>query len=262
MKKFAQRNFNRHHIIDILDQLSSPSTRICLAVNIMESMQITSVYEAIEDKLSIYDDYVNNRLKYSNCLPVIRIENIMKSFLIEHSPMAYELFRNNTEISVVELIESCSFKYPVEVTTAKCIFYFLYIVSTMKRIMHPAVKMSFLPYDIENFIGIDKFPLLENEFFLYFKLDMHKKFDIMNAVMGACNVLLCLVDETGKIEYCIHMTDELSSMDEICYILDYVEKKDTLRVLNSIGKDNATSFYQVNNSNHTNDILENLNLNI
>ena len=79
----------------------------------------------------------------------------------------------------------------------------------------------------------------------------------MNAVMGTCNVLLCLADQTGKIEYCIHMTDELPSMDEVCYVFDYVEQKDILQVLNLICKDDATSFYQVNNSNETNDMSEN-----
>lgn len=259
MKKFAQRNFNRRHIIDILEQLTSPNTVLYLTVNIMESMQITSVHDAIEDKLLIYDDYVNNKLKYINCVPTSRIENIMKSFLIENCPLARELSIDNNDISVTKLIERCSYEYPLEVTTAKCIFSFLYIVSIIKKIMYPAVKMSFSPYSIENFIGIGKSPLSEddNEFFLYFKLDTHIKIDIMNAVMGACDVLLCLTDQTGKFEYCIHMTDELPGMDEICYVFDYVEQKDILQVLNLICKDDVTSFYKVNNSNDTNDMSEN-----
>ena len=104
MKKFAQRNFNRRHIIDILEQLTSPNTVLYLAVNIMESMQITSVHDAIEDKLLIYDDYVNNKLKYINCAPTNRIENIMKSFLIENCPLARELSIDNNDISVTKLI--------------------------------------------------------------------------------------------------------------------------------------------------------------
>ena len=250
MKRFAQKNFNRYHIVDILRQLSSPSSELYLAVNILESMQITSVCDAVEDKLSIYDDYINNKLKYVDCVPINRIEDIMKSFLIEHCTMANELFLSNADVSAKELVERCSVEYLSSATTAKCIFSFLYIVSIMKRIMHPTFKTALLPYSIENLNGIGKSPLSEddNEFFFYFKLDVNMETYITNAVIGAFDVLLYLADDKGKIEYCVHMTDETPSMDDICYIFDYTEKKDTLRVLNHIFKDDATLFYQVNNN--------------
>ncbi len=250
MKRFSQKYFNRYRIIDILERLSCSNTQIYFAVSIMESLRITSVDDAIDDKLLIYNDYVNGKLKYLNAVRISSIEEIIKSFLIKNCPMTNELLQNCPDTSVKQLIEYYSHRYPQIATTAKCIFSFFYVVSLGKIIAYPTFKMAFLPYSLEKFRGIGSAPSNKNDqFLLYFELDLQKPDEIMSVTLGADEVLLLIANEKDSIQYCIHIEDEQ------CCVSDYCEECDILLLLNDVVKDDSTSFCQITNM-QPEDILE------
>ncbi len=225
---YRQEYFNRHNIIDLLTALSNPDTQLYLAVDVLESMRVTSVDEAVEDKISVYNRYVNHTLKYVKAAKIRAIENIVREFLIKHCTVA----ENNPAVPLDELMNQCFLHDPVTVTSAKCVFSFLYMVTIMKRIEVPSFQMLFSPYSLERFRCIDVLPVSadEKEYYMYFQLDLQKPTEIIGTVMGAYSVHLCLYDVHRGPQYYI------SIVDEECFIADYTDDENTLRLLNDVCK--------------------------
>lgn len=230
MKMYEQEYFNRQNIINLLTELSHSDTQLYLAVDVMESMRITSFEEAVKDKLSIYNCYVNHTLKYTEAAKIQDIENIVREFLCKHCTVAAAILKNNLAISLNDFMDQCSLYDPRIVTSAKCVFAFLYVVSIMKRVEVPSFQFLFSPYSLERCKGVDVIPEVstENEYYLFFKLDLQKSTEIIGAVMGAYSVHLCIFDSNNAMQYYMRI------IDEVCLIVDYTDNDYIIQLLNSI----------------------------
>lgn len=238
MKMYEQEYFNRHNIINLLTELSHSDTQLYLAVDVMESMRITSLEEAVKDKLSIYNCYVNHTLKYTEAAKIQDIENIVREFLCKHCTVAAAILKNNLAISLNDFMDQCSLYDPGIVTSAKCVFAFLYVVSIMKRVEVPSFQFLFSPYSLERCKGVDVIPVAstENDYYLYFQLNLQKPTEIIGTVMGAYSVHLCMFDLNHVVQYYIRM------IDEECLIVDYTDNDNTIYSLNNICKGDSTLF--------------------
>ena len=114
------------------------------------------------------------------------------------------------------------------------------MVSLGRIVAYPAFSTAFLPYSLENFRGIGPASSNENDqFLLYFELDLRKPNEIMSVLLGADEVLLLIANEKDSIQYCIHI------VDEECCVSDYCEQCDILPLLNDAVKGDSTSFCQM-----------------
>ncbi len=235
MKMYGQEFFNRHNTVSLLTALSHPGAQLYLAVDVLESMRVTSVDEAVKDKISIYDSYVNHTLKYAEIAKIHEIENIVKGFLSRHCAETSSLLEDNPDIPLDELMNQCHDSGIV--TSAKCIFSFLYIVTVMRRVEVPSFQTLFSPYSLERFRGVDVLPLPSDDsgYYMYFQLDLQKTAEIIGTVMGAWSVHLCLT--VGNVlQYYIRI------IDEECLVVDYTDSGKTIDLLNGICKGESRLF--------------------
>ncbi len=235
MKMYGQEYFNRHNIINLLTELSHPGAQLYLAVDVLESMRVTSVDEAVKDKISIYDSYANHTLKYAEAAGIHDIENTVKGFLCRHCAGALSLLENNPAMPLDDLMNQCSDSGIV--TSAKCVFSFLYIVAVMRRVEVPSFQMLFSPYSLKRFRGVDVLPVSsdDNDYYMYFQLDLQKPTEIIGTVMGAWSVHLCL-SVNNVLQYYIRI------IDEECLVVDYTDSDKTIDLLNGICKGESRLF--------------------
>ena len=238
MKIYRQEYFNRNSIVGLLTELSHTGSQLYLAVDVMESMRVTSLDEAVKDKIAVYDRYANHTLKYAEIARIHETENIVRGFLLKHCAMAEAILKDDPAIPLRDLIDQCSMRYPEIVTAAKCVLAFLYVAAVMKRVEVPSFMMNFSPYSLVRCRGVDVLPVSsdENKYCLYFQLDLQKPAEIIGTVMGAYCVHLCLTDLNHELQYYIRMTDEE------CAVADYTDNDNTIRLLNDICKGDSKSF--------------------
>ncbi len=123
------------------------------------------------------------------------------------------------------------------VTSAKCVFSFLYIVTIMKRIEVPAFRTSFSTYGTDRFRGVDSLLLSAGNgwYYMYYQLDIRNQGEIVRTFLGTWSARFFLT-VGNELQYYVR------TIDEKYFVADFTDDDNTLDLLNDICKGESGLF--------------------